>query len=152
MVLSQAEVDKRKEDFEYWLFEMDDAVERFLEGIDEPTRSQLDFSAGSLDALEAWVLERYASPDELMKPEVKQVLDGVARYIGETYRKQLGGRWHIRLDDPKYAFFGLPELTGFTERPTPICPHSLATAMTDRRNGTYLRTILENTKKRLAKT
>ena len=150
-MLSQAEVDKRKEDFEYWLFEMDDALERFLEGIDEPTRSQLDFSAGSLDALEVWVLESYASPDELMKPEVKQVLDGVARYIGETYRKQLGGRWQIRLDDPKYAFFGLPELTGFSERPTPISPHSLVTAMTDRRSGTYLRTILENTKRRLAK-
>jgi hypothetical protein len=151
-VLSQAEVDKRKEDFESWLFEMDDALERFLDGIDEPTRSKLDFSPASLDALEAWVLERYASPDDLMKAEAKQVLDGVARYIGETYRKQLGGRWQIRLDDPKYAFFGLPELTGFSERPTPISPHSLATAMTDRRNGTYLRTILENTKKRLAKT
>ena len=97
------------------------------------------------------MLESYARPDELMKPEVKQVLDGVARYIGETYRKQLGGRWQIRLDDPKYAFFGLPELTGFSERPTPISPHSLATAMTDRRSGTYLRTILENTRKRLAK-
>ena len=151
-MLSQAEVDKRKEDFEYWLFEMDNALDRFLHGIDEPTRCQLDFSPGSLNAREAWVLERYASPDDLMKPEAKQVLDCVARYIGETYRKQLGGRWQIRLDDPKYAFFGLPELTGFSERPTPISPHSLATAMVDRRNGTYVRTILENTKKRLAKT
>lgn len=150
-MLSQAEVEKRRENFEEWLFEMDDALEQFVEGIAEPTRSQLDFSMASLDALEAWVLERYGSPEELMKPEAKQVLDGLARYIGETFRKQIGGRWQIRLDDPKYAFFGLPELTGFSERPTPICPHSLATAMTDRRNGTYLRTILENTKKRLAK-
>jgi hypothetical protein len=39
-----------------------------------------------------------------MKPEAKQVLDGVARYIGETCRKHLGGRWQIRLDDPRYAF------------------------------------------------
>ena len=150
-MLSQTEIDKRKEDFEDWLFEMDDALERFLDGIEEPVRSQLDLSPKSLDALEAWALERYRSPDELMKPEAKQVLDGVARYVGETYRKQLGGRWQIRLDDPKYAFFGLPELTGFSEKPTPISPHSLATAMADRRSGTYLRTILENTKKRLAK-
>jgi hypothetical protein len=55
----------RKEDFEYWLFEMDDALERFLQGIGEPVRSQLDFSPASLDALEAWVLERYANPDDL---------------------------------------------------------------------------------------
>jgi hypothetical protein len=151
-MLSQREVDKRKEDFEYWLFEMDDALQRFMQGIGEPVRSQFDFSPASLDALEAWVLERYASPDDLMKPEAKQVLDGVARYIGETYRKQLGGRWQIRLDDPKYAFFGLPELTGFSEKPTPISPHSLATALTDRRTGTYLRMIFENIKKRLART
>jgi len=150
--MSQAEVDRRKEDFEHWLFEMDDALERFLEGIEEPARSQLDLSLTSLDVLEAWVLARYRNPDELMKPEERQVLDGVARYVGETYRKQLGGRWQIRLDDPKYAFFGLPELTGFSERPSPICPHSLATAMTDRRSGTYLSTILENTKKRIART
>ena len=151
-MLSQAEVAKRRENFEEWLFEMDDALEGFLDGIGEPTRSQLDFSPASLDRLEGWVLERYSSPEDLMKPEAKPVLDGVARYIGETYRKQIGGRWQIRLDDPKYAFFGLPELTGFSERPTPICPHSLATAMTDRRSGTYLRTILENTRKRLTKT
>jgi hypothetical protein len=151
-MLSRLEVEKRREDFEEWLFEMDDALEQFVESIGEPTRSQLDLSPASLDVLEAWVLERYGSPVELMKPEAKQVLDGLARYIGETFRKQIGGRWQIRLDDPKYAFFGLPELTGFSERPTPVCPHSLATATTDRRNGTYLRTILENTKKRLAKT
>jgi hypothetical protein len=147
---SQAKLDKRKDDFEYWLFEMDDALEQFVEGVAEPTRSRLDFSVTSLDALEAWTLERYTSPEELMKPEAKQVLDGLARYIGETFRKQIGGHWRIRLDDEKYAFFGLPELTGFSERQTPVCPHSLATAMTDRRNGNYLRTILENTKKRLA--
>lgn len=151
-MLSQAEVEKRRENFEEWLFEMDDALQQFVDGIVESTRSQLDFSPESLDVLEAWVLERYSNPEELMKPEAKHVLDGVARYIGETYRKKIGGRWQIRLDDPKYAFFGLPELTGFSETPTPICPHSLATALTDRRSGSYLRTILENTKKRLART
>jgi hypothetical protein len=151
-MLSQAEVDRRNGDFQYWLSEMDDALARFLEGIDEPVRSQLDLSPESLDALETWVLKRYKSPDELLETDAKRVLDGVARYIGETYRKHVGGQWQIRLDDPKYAFFGLPELTGFSEKPTPISPHSLATAMTDRRSGMYLRTILQNTKKRLAKT
>ena len=151
-MLSEAEVEKQREHFEEWLFEMDDALEEFLDGIDQPTRSLLDLSPASLDVLEAWVLERYSSPEELMKPEAKQVVDGIARYIGETYRKQIGGRWQSRLDDPKYAFFGLPELTDFSQNPTPICPHSLATALTDRRSGTYLRTILDNTKKRLART
>jgi hypothetical protein len=148
---SQAELERRREDSENWLFEMDDALEQFLEGIAEPTHAQLDFSPASLDVLEAWVLERYATPQELMKADSKHVLDGFARYIGETYRKEIGGRWQIRLDDPKYAFFGLPELTGFGEKPTPISPHSLATAMTDRRSGTYLRTVLENARKRLAR-
>jgi hypothetical protein len=150
-MLNQAELERRREDFEHWLFEMDNALEQFVEAVAEPTRSQLDFSPASLDALEAWVLVRYSSPQDLMKAEAKHVLDGVARYIGETYRRHLGGRWQIRLDDPKYAFYGLPELTGFAEKPTPICPHSLATALTDRRNGTYLRTVLQNARKRLAR-
>jgi hypothetical protein len=46
------------------------------------------------------------------------------------------------LTGAKKAFFGAPILTGYT---TPGSPHSLATVSAQRRQGTYLRNVTENT-------
>ena len=136
------------EDFQSWLFEMDDALERFLSLLPSHLRPALDFSPGSLDVLEQWILERYAGVSEILEPGEALILDGLARYVGETFREQLGGYWQIRFDNPKDAHYGLPELTGFSPRPTPLSPHSLVTASTDRRSGNYISTVLANVKKR----
>ena len=136
-------IDER-ERFQYWLADMDDALERFLSRLPADLRSKLDFSPASLDALESWILERYGAPHDhdLLEPAESAVLDGLGRYIGETFRRALGGGWEIRLDDPKYAFHGLPQLAGFHPNSSPVSPMSLATAATDRRTGRYLSTVL----------
>ena len=133
-----------RDDFELWVFKMDDDLDEFLAQLPADVRRHLDFSPASLDVLEKWLLERYPSPQALQAPSEKYMLDGLARYIGETLRKQLGGHWSIDLDNPKNAFFGLPVLSGLR---VPESPHSLAGAATQRRTGTYLRTVLENTRK-----
>jgi hypothetical protein len=142
---------EEEEEFEHWLAEMGPALERFLHRFPAEARSRMDYSVGSLDDLERWLLGSYAGTDDLLKPDAKEVVDGLSRYVGETYRRTLGGHWQIRYDDPDYAFYGLPELTGFSSKATPICPHTLVTACADRRTGVYLRTVLENARKRIAK-
>jgi hypothetical protein len=139
-----------RDDFEYWLMDMDDALERFLSGLAPHIKEKLNFSPSSLDALEAWILERYPSTQAMLGRDQSRLVDGAARYIGETFRKALGGRWDIELDDPKYVYFGVPIFTGFEEKPTPVCPLTLATASANRRTGKYLRTVLENMIKRRA--
>jgi hypothetical protein len=136
--------EERKEGFEYWLADMDDALDRFIGTLPPEIGERLDFSPRSLDILEAWVLQRYAKTAEMLPASESCVVDGLARYIGETFRKALGGRWEVRLDDPNYIFYGIPQLTGFWEKPTPTCPLCLATASADRRTGKYLRGVLEN--------
>jgi hypothetical protein len=79
-----------------------------------------------------------------------KVFDGVARYVGETLRRNMGGHWSIAFDDPKAFNYGLPSLTGFKGENSVLTPLTLATASTDRRTGKYLRGILENIKKRAA--
>jgi len=134
--------DRQREDFEYWLADMDDAIERFFDSVPSEIRGRLDFSPGSLDVLEAWILERYASTDAMLARSESRVADGLARYIGETFRKNIGGRWELRLDDPKYVFYGKPQVTGFWDKPTPVCPLPLATASADRRTGQFLSGVL----------
>jgi hypothetical protein len=133
-----------RDDFEYWLMDMDDALERFFGILPLQTREKLDFSPSSLGALEAWILNKYPSIRAMLESDQSLLVDGAARYIGETFRKSLGGYWDIQLDDPKFAYFGVPILTGFEEKPTPVCPLTLATASADRKTGKYLSTILEN--------
>ena len=126
-----------REEFEYWLFDMDDAIEGFLESLSIPVRGKLDSSPDSLDVLEAWLLDRYPKTESMLDRYEFPRVDDAARYIGETFRRTLGGYWDIKLDHPKNAYFGLPILTGFERPPTPICPLLLATASVDRRTGSY---------------
>ena len=135
---------KAREDFEYWLADMDDALERFLDSLPNEVSERLDYSPASLDVLERWILDRYASTDQMLPASEATKVDGLARYIGETFRKAIGGHWDIRLDDPKYVFYGRPQLTGFSDKPTPTCPLLLATASADRRTGKYLNGVLNS--------
>lgn len=138
-----------RDDFEYWLMDMDDALDYFLAILPPQIKDKLDFSPSSLSTLEAWILDEYPSIQAMLVSNQSRQVDGVARYIGETFRKSLGGHWDIHLDEPKFAYFGVPILTGYEEKPTPICPLTLATASAERRTGKYL-PILKNISNRLA--
>ena len=135
-------VEEQRENFQYWLADMDNALERFLEFLPPGVRQRLDFRPDSLSVVEKWIIERYPNIPAMLEHSEREIVDGLARYIGETFRKAIGGRWEIRLDDPKYVYHGRPQLTGFSRTPTPISPHSLATASADRRTGTFMTGVL----------
>jgi len=137
------------DDFDAWLTAMDDVLEEFLGRLPENVRQRLDYSPASLDALEGWLLANYDSPEALQAAET-EMLDGPARYVGETIRTNLGGQWTINVDDPTIVFYGLPTLTDVPGATAPISPYSLTTAALDRRTGHYWRTILENIQRRTA--
>jgi len=126
-----------EEQFQDWLAHMDDALEEFLARLPIEVRERLDGSPASLGALEAWLLKRYPTMDAILEAEEASHLDGTARYVGEVFRKALGGHWRLRLDDPKYAFYGIPELWFLEKKDTPLAPPALVTASLDRRTGKF---------------
>ena len=142
-----------RDDFDHWVSYMPDGLKHFFDGLPDQIRNKLDYSPASLDALEKWILETYPSTEAMLKPDQASRVGGAARYIGETFRKAIGGHWDIRFDDPNNAFFAIPILTGFNEHPapTPVSPLALTTTAADRRTGKFLRTILENKLKRIVK-
>lgn len=133
-----------RDDFEHWLANMDDVLESFIASQTADIRQQLDFGPESLDVVESIILQAYPNTDSMLEPDQCRYVNAFACYIGETFRKRLGGKWDIRLNDPKFAFAGLPILVGGTNQNVPECPLTLATATADRRSGNYLRTIFEN--------
>ena len=128
--------------FHAWLDYMADGLNEFFERLPAEVRDKLDYSVESLDVLEAWLLARYPDTDHAMQKSETLILDGAARYIGETFLQHIGGRWDMELDDLTYIFFCIPQITDFRLGMGPICPLSLATACTDRRFGDFISSIL----------
>lgn len=132
-----------RDDFEHWLFEMDDRLEEFISGALPPTLStKMDYSPDSLYLLEEWLLTRYGNVDEILKESEKQMLDMLACYVGETLRKNVGGTWNIDLKNKENVYYRMPviEKQGcWTE-----CPVTLVTASTDRRSGSFMAGVLNS--------
>jgi hypothetical protein len=134
----------RYDQFQIWVIDMDDAIERFLGTLSSDIRGYLDFSPESLSVLETWLLKKYSSSEETRSMTEARTIDGAARYIGEVFRKKLGGKWKIDFSDEKNAFFGLPQLSGMAGQKIQMCPTTLVTASVHRRTGRFIREIYDN--------
>lgn len=134
----------QEDQFEVWLMDMSDAIERFRLSIPKSVGERLDFSPDSLNAIEAFILATYSNVDEIKEQSEAQMVDGMARYVGQVFRKHLGGKWSIELVDKQNVFYGLPQLVGMAGQSTQICPLTLVTASTDRRTGKFIKTIFDN--------
>jgi hypothetical protein len=144
----QREIMGVQDKFEFWLMNMDDAIENFLQSVPADIASRLDFSDLSLDALEAFILETYPDIAAIKSPGEAKSVDGMARYVGEVFRKNLGGRWFIDYSEKNNAFYGLPQLKDMKGQVAQICPLTLVSASTDRRSGAFIITVFNNLAKR----
>jgi hypothetical protein len=130
-----------QQEFEGWLIFVDATIKQLLDELPEEVSQRLDFTLGSLDTLEGWLLQKYESTDAILQPSENWYLDRAAKYVGETIRQNAGGDWAINLDDPDYAYYGVPEIR--SEQFAPECPAALVTASLDRRRGNYIKKIVE---------
>lgn len=133
--------------FQHWLIDMPKAIERLMQRLPSEMQEKLDYSIESLDILEEYLLNQYASIQEI-KQAPPDILNGYAIYVGETFRKVLADKtdrepniWTIELDRIDNIYFNMPtiKIGGYIG-----CPHYLVTASLDRRQGNYISTILKN--------
>ena len=74
-----------------------------------------------------------------------KMLDYLTVYIGETFRKHLGGKWYIDLKNKKNAYYSMPVLTDPSYRgEVYIAPMTFATACISRKDSQYISRILKN--------
>ena len=83
-----------REDFENWLFAMDDELDKFLTELPTEVPKKLNYTPESLDILEEWMLKNFSDHKELLSKNNKKVQDNISRYIGETFRKNLDSKWN----------------------------------------------------------
>lgn len=133
-------------DFDAWLTDMDDALDRFLDLVPAELAEKLDYSPESLIALEAWLLRRYPDQQSYQAEPALALVDAAVRYVGETFVRSLGAHWTLSRN-PKNVFHGLPIVTGHPSQTTPQCPHKLLNVAIGRREGTFLREVFDSQNK-----
>jgi hypothetical protein len=102
------------EDYNYWVFEMDDKLDSFLDSMPAEFRQKLNFSPDSLIDLANWIIRRYQNQKgkfESLSEAI--VIDGACRYLGETIRKNYGGYWDIDTHTSDSHKKSVPFITGF---------------------------------------
>jgi len=133
-----------REEFEIWLFEMDNALDDLFELFKEKDLEELKkYSLDSLNIIEEWLLIKFNLPDEILEKSNKIILDSSSRFIGEVIRKKVSGKWSIELKDKDDAYFGIPVIVSKDEKHFFDCPHSLTTALLDRREKQWLKGVVE---------
>lgn len=91
-----------------WLSETDEALEYFLDWLPAEVSGRLDLSPESLDVLEKWLHTGSYESSEVFSGMCPEVSDGAAVYIGEVFRRRLGGRWDIPTSSPIAKSFERP--------------------------------------------
>jgi len=131
-----------RDDFEEWLMGIDSRIDSLRATLPADVAGALDYSAGSLDALEEWLLSRYASTSDVIDESEKEMLDLLASYVGEAFRTNIGGIWNIDLEDERNVYFNIPvlEQNGKWRE----CPFTVVTAAADRRTGHYMSGVLRS--------
>lgn len=137
-----------QENFQEWIFFISDKMEYFTGEFAKEHNLTLNYSIKSLDDLEKWILSNFRHHNDLIAK--KELLDYLTIYIGETFRKHIGGKWFIDLKNKKNAYYSMPVLTDETYRgETYVAPMTFATACISRNKGNYISTILLNKMKNM---
>ena len=98
-----------QENFQEWIFFISDKMEYFTGEFAKEHNLTLNYSIKSLDDLEKWILSNFKHYNDLIAK--KELLDYLTIYIGETFRKHIGGKWFIDLKNKKNAYYSMPVLT-----------------------------------------
>ncbi len=137
------EIQGNEERYNWWLTIMPDTL-MYLSTLPREIRKKLDYSVDSLDVIEKYLMENYELA-EMKLPENKLAIDLFARYIGETFRKNLTDIiWEMEKKEGWFGY-GFPLLIKKDNKPcTPKSVFSLLGGALDRKSGNYLSTILKN--------
>lgn len=130
-------------------FVLADLPETFDKEDGETVPFPKDFGPKSLPMLELFTLSRFSSPDEVIDPENRRFVEGLIRYLGETYLRAIGGAW----DHDEETGNGMPFIRPDTEEgplkgePIPIL--AIILAAVDARTAEVFMAVLNKARENL---
>lgn len=133
---TEVEKEQALDDFELFLFNMDDILDVFIEKAAQDGYS-LDYSLGSLDTLESYMVSIDAKPKTEFHGQSSQ-------YLGETVRRIFGGHWQLSLDMKENSLhYGKPVIVGYSKYNVEFPPYErMATFLRRRIPGLLKQAVL----------
>lgn len=132
-----------QDNFKEWIFLIGEKMDLFTGDFARENNLNLDYSIHSLDEIEKWIITTYPTINQLKADH--KMLDLLTIYIGETFRKHLGGKWYMNTEDQENVYYMMPTLTS-PEYSGEVykSPRTFATASIPRKKGNYMSSILRN--------
>ena len=130
-----------KENCKEWISCIPDKMDKFTQEFAGNNHLLLDYTMASLNDLERWIIAHYHDGNELTNDI--STLDYITIYIGETFRRYLGGEWDIDIDNKEDAHHPIITLADASYKgETQFSPMALATDCVGADKGNYLSGIL----------
>lgn len=128
---------KALDDFEMFLFMIDDVLEPFIEQA-EQAGYVLNYSLESLDQVEAYAIEVDTKPLDDFHGRASQ-------YLGETVRKVFGGHWELSLNMKENSMnYGKPVIVGHSKYDVEFPPYEVVARFLRRRLPGLLKQVVLN--------
>jgi hypothetical protein len=128
---------EEREKFEHFLFEMDDVLEPYIAGA-VALGYPFDYSLDSLAELERyWRTAGDGNRDGT-------AANRAARYLGEVFRRCVGGTWRLCDKGPRYLYHGLPVVAGYANADIEFCPIEVFANFVARSEPGLLRRAVES--------
>jgi hypothetical protein len=132
----------KEDNYTWWLNIMPDEMPR-LSILPKEIRDRLDYSLGSLDVIEKYIVSNYTVA-ELKDRKNKFARDLFVRYIGETFRRNVPELfWAFEARNEKDAYYGIPVLMTIAEGVPPMTPTLWVTELPGVQDVGFLRSRLK---------
>ena len=144
-MITISDLNGKEDNYTWWLNIMPDEMPR-LSILPKAIRDRLDFSLDSLDLIEDYIRENY-SAEELKERKNRYARDLFARYIGETFRKNMSELfWAFESANERDAYFGIPVLASIGGSVPPMTPTVWVTELIAQREAHFLRSRVKSLK------
>src|SRR5690242_18120648 len=100
---------------ESWRTRVENSIDSFLKELPVQVSEKLNYSVDSLDVFETWLLDKYSPSETTPDPSQLPIDDGAMFYVGETFKKHLGGYWNVHFAkvEPDFPYGEDPVIEGF---------------------------------------
>jgi hypothetical protein len=144
-MITISDLNGKEDNYTWWLNIMPDEMPR-LSILPKIVRDRLDYSLDSLDLIEDYIRENY-SAEELKEKKNRYARDLFARYIGETFRKNISELfWSFVSDNEQDEYFGIPVLASIGGGVPPMTPTLWVTELISQRESHFLRSRVKSLK------
>ena len=144
-MITISDLNGKEDNYTWWLNIMPDEMPR-LSILPKAIRDRLDYSMDSLDLIEDYIRENY-SAEELKERKNRYARDLFARYIGETFRKNMSELfWSFESGNEQDEYFGIPVLASIGGTVPPMTPTVWVTELIAQREAHFLRSRVKSLK------